>query len=262
MGQKLNSLSPIIHLLQLKRYYSNVKDKLKLITTVIKRQSKNNGSLVWPENQTLGKIQKKVFRQQMELVSLANIYGLYSSELFKKQEVLFNSLFFRIMAIDKLSKSSGSKTPGIDKTKLTSNKTDKNLYLKLLESIRVKIKYLHAYKACSVKRIWVQKKKSNKLRPLGIPTIEDRVLQHLVNLILEPLIEMTSEPHSFGFRPLRSAKQAVSFLKSHLKTLNNKSIKAHTSLANKKNELFQLLPENKFILNADIEGFFDNINHD
>jgi len=106
------------------------------------------------------------------------------------------------------------------------------------------------------------KKKSNKLRPLGIPTIEDRVLQHLVNLILEPLIEMTSEPHSFGFRPLRSAKQAVSFLKSHLKTLNNKSIKAHTSLANKKNELFQLLPENKFILNADIEGFFDNINHD
>ena len=243
------------NLLQSKRYYSSVKDKSKLTTTVIKRQLKNNDSLTWPDSQTLGKIRKEVFRQQMELVSLANIYGLYSDKLFKKQEVLFSSLFFRIMAIDKLSKSSGARTPGFDKR-------DKNLYLKLLESIREKIKHPNIYKASPMKKIWIKKKKSNKLRPLSISTIEDKVLQQLVNLILEPLVEMTSEPHSFGFRPYRSAKQAVSFLKSRLKTLNRKKIKTHASLSNKENELFQLLPENKFILNADIEGFFDNINHD
>ena len=58
-----------------------------------------------------------------------------------------------------------------------------------------------------------------------------------------------------------SAKQAVAFLKAHFKTLNSKTIETQTSTTNKKNELFQLLPENKFILDADIEGFFDNINH-
>ena len=140
------------NLLQSKRYYSSVKDKSKLTTTVIKRQLKNNDSLTWPDSQTLGKIRKEVFRQQMELVSLANIYGLYSDKLFKKQEVLFSSLFFRIMAIDKLSKSSGARTPGFDKR-------DKNLYLKLLESIREKIKHPNIYKASPVKKIWVPKKK-------------------------------------------------------------------------------------------------------
>ena len=83
----------------------------------------------------------------------------------------------------------------------------------------------------------------------------------MLNLILEPLVEMTSDLHSYGFRPYRSAKKAVAFLKAHLKTLNSKTIQTQTSTTNKENELFQLLLENKFILDADIEGFFDKINH-
>ena len=66
---------------------------------------------------------------------------------------------------------------------------------------------------------------------------------------------MTSDLHSYGFRPYRSAKQAVAFLKAYFKILNSKTIETQTSTINKKNELFQLLPENKFILDADIEGF-------
>ena len=163
------------------------------------------------------------------MVSLANIYGLHSNDLFKKQLIFFNFLFFfRIVAIDRLSKSSGSKTPGVDNIKLVGNKKDNNLLSELLKLTRLQIKTPHKYKASPVKRVWINKT-NNKLRPLGIPTIQDRVLQHLLNLILEPLVEMTSDLHSYGFRPYSSAKQAVAFLKAHLKILNSKTIETQTS---------------------------------
>jgi len=69
----------------------------------------------------------------MELVSLADIYGLHSEKVYKQQLLLVNSIFFRIIAIDKLSKSAGSKTPGINKVCLTSKKEDVKLYVELVE---------------------------------------------------------------------------------------------------------------------------------
>jgi RNA-directed DNA polymerase len=101
-----------------------------------------------------------------------------------------------------------------------------------------------------------------KPRLLGIPTIEDRALQYLLNLILEPLVEMTSESYSFGFRPYRFAKYAIAYLRSVLRTKDKSFIRKQTSKSNIKNQLYELVPENKVILNADIKGFFDNINHD
>ncbi len=261
IGQKLNSRSLKENLIKSRRYYFPVKDESKITFKKIKRQLKDNNMLTWPDNKTLGLIRKEVFKQQLELINLADIYDLYSKEVFKKQKILFNSLFFKIMAIDKLSKSNGAKTPGVDNIKLTSNKKDKDLYLKLLESINNKIKHPHIYKASPVKRVWVAKT-SGKLRPLGIPTIEDRALQYLVNLILEPLVEMTGELHNFGFRPYRSAKYAIAYLKTLLKTKDKEAIKKRASKPNAENQLYELLPEDKVILDADIKGFFDNINHD
>ena len=222
--QKPNSQCLTENLIKCKRYYSSVKDKSTL--KKIKRQLKDNINIsAWPNNKTLGLIRKEVFMEQLNLINLANIYGLHSKEVFKKQKILFNSLFFKIIAIDKLSKSKGAQTPGINNIKLTnSKKKNKNLYIKLLEFINKNIKNPHTYKASLVKRFWITKT-NGKLRPLGIPTIEDRALQYLINLILEPLVELTSEPHSFGFRPYRSAKYAVAYLKSLLKTKNKEIIK-------------------------------------
>ena len=261
IGQKLNSQGLKENLFNFKRYFSSVADESKINLKKIKRQIKENNTLIWLDNKLLSEIRKEVFKQQLELVNLAIIYGLYSKEVYKKQVILFKSLFFKIMAIDKLSKSSGSRTLGGDGIKLTSNKKDKNLYFILLNSINNKIKHPQMHKASPVKRVWTAKAKG-KLKPLGIPTIEDRVLQHLVNLILEPLVEMTSEPYSFGFRPYRSAKYGISYLRSVLKTKSKEITKMRASESNTKAKVFELLPENKVILDADIRGFFESINHD
>jgi RNA-directed DNA polymerase len=216
--------------------------------------------LEWPDSKKLGIIRRDVFKQQQSLVCLAETYGLHSNELFKKQKILLNSLFFRIVAIDNLSKSDGSRISGIDGIKIT-NKRNPDLYLDLLKSIKHEAKNPYNYKTSPIKKAWVPKNK-NSLKPLGIPILKDRALQHLVNLILEPLVEMTSEPHSFGFRPYRSAKQAIAHLRSNLKTRNLNVVKKRASKINSQNELFELLPENKVILDPDIKGFFDNLNHD
>lgn len=217
--------------------------------------------LTWPTNKVLNFIRNEVFKQQVKLVSLANFYGLYSVELFKMQKVLFNSLFFRIIAIAKLSKSISSLNYKMNNIKLTTKKKN-YLYLKFLESIRHKLKNARLYKISPLNRLWIPTKNGN-LKKLGISTLEDRILQNLVNLILEPLVEITSDLYNFGFRPYKSAKQALSFLRLQLKTYHNKkAFKKHASELNVLNKFYELLPENKVILDAQPKGFFNKINLD
>ena len=102
IGQKLNSRSLKENLIKSRRYYSSVKDESKITLKKIKRQLKDNNMSIWPDNKTLGLIRKEVFKQQLELINLADIYGLRSQEVHKKQKILFNSLFFKIIS-DKLS---------------------------------------------------------------------------------------------------------------------------------------------------------------
>ena len=82
-------------------------------------------------------------------------------------------------------------------------------------------------------------KANGKLRPLGIPTMQDRSLQALIKLILEPIVEMSSDSNSYGFRPHRGAKNAIAAVRT----------------------LLQSGQESKWVLDADIKSFFDEINH-
>jgi RNA-directed DNA polymerase len=89
-----------------------------------------------------------------------------------------------------------------------------------------------------VKRQWIPKLGSKELRPLGIPTVRDRVVQTALVYVLEPIWESGFAPHSYGFRPGRNAQQAV----ARIETLLGQG---HT-----------------WVVDADLKGYFDNIPQD
>ena len=68
------------------------------------------------------------------------------------------------------------------------------------------------YRAPPVRRVHIPKGTGNETRPIGIPTLEDKVLQRAVVMVLEPIYEQDFLDCSYGFRPGRSAHQALEAL--------------------------------------------------
>jgi RNA-directed DNA polymerase len=95
------------------------------------------------------------------------------------------------------------------------------------------------YRALPVKRRWIAKAGSSKMRPLGIPVLEDKIVQQAVRMILEPIWENDFVDESIGYRPGRSPRLATPGIGEAL----------HDG-------------KHRWVVEADIRGFFDHINHD
>src|SRR5919202_3341900 len=130
----------------------------------------------------------------------------------------------RALAVRRVTvENQGKKTAGVDGIRQLSPAAR----LELVKQLKL------TGKSKPTRRVWIDKPGTEEKRPLGIPTMFDRALQALVKLALEPEWEAKFEGNSFGFRPGRSAHDAVEAI------FNSVSKKA------------------KFVLDADISQCFD-----
>jgi RNA-directed DNA polymerase len=97
--------------------------------------------------------------------------------------------------------------PGVDGQTLASIVEGEGGKEKWLEELRAELKEKR-YRPAPVLRVWIEKKSGGE-RPLGIPTVKDRVVQMAVYLVLMPIFEARFHARSFGFRPKRRAHQAM-----------------------------------------------------
>lgn len=146
------------------------------------------------------------------------------------QRWLTRSFSAKALAVKRVTENQGKRTAGVD-NELWDSPPQKFAAIACLKK--------PGYRPLPLRRVYIPKA-NGKERPLGIPSMRDRAMQALYLLALDPVLETLSDPNSYGFRKNRSTADAMSqiFIQSCKKE----------SAA--------------WVLDADIEGFFDNINHD
>ena len=138
-----------------------------------------------------------------------------------------------MLAYRNLKANSGSKTPGVDKKTIEDLK-----HIPTEDLVRRIQNKLNNYTPKAVRRVEIPKG-DGKTRPLGIPTIEDRLVQQCIKQVLDPICEAKFFEHSYGFRPERTCEHAISYFQK-------------VAQVDKKH----------FVVDVDIKGFFDNVSHE
>ena len=188
-------------------------------------------------------VQGELFKRRRGQIPDAERVSILQEKLYQKAKqereykfyVLYDKMFIPYMlreAWKRVKSNDGS--PGVDG--MTIEKVEQygvDIYLKELgEELRKQ-----TYRPQAVKRVMIPKANGGE-RPLGIPTVRDRIAQTVCKMILEPIYEADFEDSSYGFRPNRSSKDAMTAIKEHLKE--------------GKTEVYD----------ADLSKYFDTIPHD
>lgn len=172
------------------------------------------------------KIQQHVFKLQRRIYQATRRNNV--KLVHRLQRLMAHSWYARLLAVRRVTQENrGKRTAGIDgRARLSPIQR-----LRLAETLEL------SAKASAVRRLWIAKRYGSEPRPLGIPVMADRARQALVKLLLEPEWEAKFEPNSYGFRPGRSAHDAIGAIFNAI---------AH---------------QPKYVLDADIAQCFDKINH-
>lgn len=185
--------------------------------------------LNYPDNEReFRNLQDRFYKETLECVEKGKEIS------FKGLMEIITSDAVIISAIHKLKANKGSQTPGSN----GENIRDSFLELDLDVSIgKIKNSLAH-YKPGNVRRKWIPKPGKSEKRPLGIPDIEDRVIQECVRSVIEPILEAQFFKHSYGFRPMRDASMALERVSDITQKTNY-----------------------HWIIEGDISKFFDKVNH-
>src|SRR5215831_9943035 len=178
------------------------------------------------------KLEQHVYRMQKRIYRASQRGETRKAE--KLQKLLLKSEAARLLAVRRVTQDNqGKKTAGVDGVKSVPPK-GRFLMVKQLHTKRWNTRK----NPSPVRRVWIPKPGKAEERPLGIPTMMERAKQALVKMALEPAWEAVFEPNSYGFRPGRSAHNAIGaiFLGIRLKP--------------------------KYVFDADIKGCFDTIDHE
>lgn len=172
------------------------------------------------------KLERSVFKLQKRIYQSSKSGGW--KRMKRLQKLLLKSKSAKLLAVRRVTQiNKGKKTAGVDGVKSLSP----SQRLKLANELNLN------EKSKPVRRIWIPKPGKSEKRPLGIPTMADRAKQALVKLALEPEWEAKFAPNTYGFRPARSCHDAIAAI------FNGVNVK------------------NAYVLDADIKGCFDNIDH-
>ena len=174
------------------------------------------------------KIHQTVKRLQMRIAK-ATREGRYG-RVKSLQWILTHSFSGRAIAVKRVTENQGKKTPGVDKVVWDTPELKAEAVMSLKR---------RGYQPQPLRRVFIPKA-NGKLRPLGIPTMKDRAMQALYLQALEPVSETKADPNSYGFRPMRASRDAAE--------------QCFNALARKHSA--------EWVLDADISGCFDNIDHD
>nr|YP_009730060.1 group II intron reverse transcriptase/maturase [Leucocryptos marina]BBQ05390.1 group II intron reverse transcriptase/maturase [Leucocryptos marina] len=185
---------------------------------------------IWWRSINWEKVRLRVNKIQCAIYRNSSL-GKTNLRMIKKlQRILINSYDARLLAVRKVcQENKGRRSAGIDGIK------NVNLDFRFLLT-----HFLRPYgDSSAIRRVWILKNKT-EMRPLGIPTIWDRCVQHLVLQALEPEWEAKFEANSFGFRPGRSCHDAVYAIEKYLRRCQYGC----------------------YVLDADIRKCFDSISHE